>query len=197
MKALAAALLVAAGVGTAMAAKPAKRDLVVIGTVIAIEGLRTEFSVDQLAITVSVDKVVSGNLKDATIRFVLPVGAKDLMEVGGGYEIQAKRTRYGYDVGETDIRRIKRAPGAKPSKDVLVVARVTTIKDTDELRMHWLVSAKVVKILSGELSGRTFRFAADSVEQAGLKVGKTSTIPARWTDHGYEVEALEVWGHNH
>ena len=195
MKALAAALLVTAGVGTAMAAKSAKK-AVLIGTVTAIEELRTEFSVDQIAITVSVEKVVSGKLNDPTVRFVLPVGAKDFVEVGGTYEVQAKRTAYGYDVGETDIRRIKSAPGAKPNKDVLVVVTITAINNTDELKYQWLVSAKVVKILAGELPGRTFRFAADSVEQAGLKVGKTCTIPARWTDHGYEVDALEVWGHN-
>jgi predicted GTPase len=29
------------------------------------------------------------------------------------------------------------------------------------------------------------------------KVGKSSTIPARWTGDGYEVDDLDVWKHNH
>jgi hypothetical protein len=196
MKALAAAVTFLAGVGTAIAAKPAKK-AVLIGTVTAIEELRTEFSVDRLAITVAVDKVVTGSLTDASIRFVLPVVAKDLMEVGGTYEIQAKRTPDGYVVGEADIRRIKSAPGAKPSKDLLLVVTVTAMKDTDELRKPWLVSTKVVKVLSGELPGGTFQFAIHSPAQAGLKVGNRYTIPAHWTGDAYEVDELDVWRHNH
>jgi hypothetical protein len=197
MEAFMLALAFAVGAGTAAAAKPAQKDVVLIGTVTAIDELHTEFAVDRLAITVSVDKVVSGNLTDTTIKFVLPVAARDLLEVRGSYEIQAKRTTGGYVVGETDIRKIKTAPGAKPSKDLLLVATVTAIKNTYDLHKPWLVSTRVEKILSGDLSGRTFRFAVLSPEQAGLKVGKRYTIPAHWTGRDYQVDELNVWRHNH
>src|SRR5262249_16346593 len=118
-------------------------------------------------------------------------------QVGGTYEVQAKKTRYGYDVDETDVRTIKPAPGAEPSKDLLVVVKVTAIKKTYELDKPWVVSTKVEKVLSGDLASPTFRFTILSPGQAGLKAGKTYTIPAHWTGHDYDVQELEVANHNH
>lgn len=198
MKAFVAVLAFAAGIGTVRAGEPAKRNVVLIGTIISIDEIREEFSVDYLGITVSVDKVISGSIKEATIRFVLPAVAQDRMQVGSTHEIHARRTPDGYKVGETDIRTIKTAPGTKPTKDLLLVVTVTAMKDTaDDMKRPWVVSTKVEKILSGELPGQTFRFAINSPRQAGLKVGKRYTIPARWTGKDYEVDELDVGRHNH
>ena len=84
-------------------------------------------------------------------------------------------------------------------KDLVFVGKVTAIevKDTgDELR-PWVVSTKVTKVLSGDLSAPTFTFAIHSPAQAGLKVGMSYTIPARWTGDGYLVDELEIWKRNH
>lgn len=89
---------------------------------------------------------------------------------------------------------------AKSSKEDLVfIGRVTSITsaDTGNPLRHWLVSTSVDNVLSGELASAAFEFAIHSPARAGLKVGKTYTIPAHWTGEGYLVDELDLWRRNH
>ncbi len=73
-------------------------------------------------------------------------------------------------------------------KDLVVVGTVTKVV----LRNHapsetarWAVTMAVHRIVSGDFAGPTFTFAVHSPASAGLKVGKSCTIKATWTDNGY------------
>jgi hypothetical protein len=199
MKALVLGFVLATHMGSALAAKAAKKDLVLIGMVTGIDPLVEEFGVDHFMITVAVTKVVSGNLHEPTFKFPIHSVARSRLEFGGTYEIRARWKRGRYLVLEPDIRAIGTPLSAEPpSKDLLLVAKVTAIKTNEagDLRWAWLVSTEVEKVLSGDWADRTFQFPIHSPAQAGLKVGKTYTIPARWTGDGYEVDELDVWRRN-
>jgi hypothetical protein len=198
MKAFVVALAFALGVGSAGVARSAKKDVVVIATVTGIDEIREEFSVSSYLVTVSVTKLVAGKLTDPTLTFPIDKVGGTRLKVGGSYEIRAKWTPDGYVVGERDIRTLAAAPDAPDASDddLLVVARVTAIKRGD-LDRPWVVSTKVEKILSGQLSSRTFQFVVATPEQAGLKAGKTYTIPAHRTATGYRADELDIWRHNH
>jgi|KBSMisStaDraftv2_1062788.scaffolds.fasta_scaffold860337_2 hypothetical protein len=92
------------------------------------------------------------------------------------------------------------AMAAKSSrKDLLFIGKVTAIgtAKTGDPRRNWIVSTSVEKVLSGTFSGETFDFAIHSPSRAGLEVGKSYKIPARWTGTGYLVDDFEVWKRNH
>jgi hypothetical protein len=200
MKAFVVTVVFALGLGTAIAAKPDKKDVVLIGTVIAIDEIVGEFSVDQRVVTVSVARVVSGDLKGPTLKFSINGVAGVRLKIGGTYQVRARWKGDGYVAGEPDIRTVAPAPGeVADSKDLLFVAKVTAIKtsETGDPRRGWIVSTNVERTLSGKLAARTFQFALHSPAQAGLKVGKSYTIPAHWTGTGYEVDELNIWRHNH
>jgi len=84
-------------------------------------------------------------------------------------------------------------------KDLVFVGKVVSIQvmnTGNELR-PWVVSTTVEKVLSGDFPGSTFDFAIHSPARAGLKVGTSYTIPARWTGTGYLVDEVELWKRNH
>src|SRR5262245_33360251 len=84
-------------------------------------------------------------------------------------------------------------------KDLVFIGKVTSIeaRHSGNDRRPWVVSTNVEKVLSGDFSGPTFAFAIHSPARAGLKVGESYTIPARWTGDGYLVDELELWKRNH
>jgi hypothetical protein len=79
-------------------------------------------------------------------------------------------------------------------KDLLFVGTVTAIefRDTGNPLRRWVVSTSVQKVLSGDFSKPTFTFAVHSPARAGLKVGQSYTIPARWTGDGYLVDESDL-----
>jgi hypothetical protein len=103
MKALVLGFVLATYMGSALAAKPAKKDLVLIGMVTGIDPLVEEFGVDHFMITVAVTKVVSGDLHEPTFKFPIHSVARSRLEFGGTYEIRARHSpaQAGLKVGKT------------------------------------------------------------------------------------------------
>ena len=79
-------------------------------------------------------------------------------------------------------------------KDLVFIGTVTAIASakTGDPTRNWVISTSVVKVVSGTLSGSTFDFAIHSPARAGLEVGRSYTITARWQGNGYVVSEGEI-----
>jgi len=75
-----------------------------------------------------------------------------------------------------------------PSKTLVFEGTVTSITTIKHRLTPWLVTVKITKVISGEFSGSTFQFAVHSPARSGLEKGRSYTIEAVWTDHGYVVD---------
>ena len=94
-----------AGIGTAMAAKSSKKDLVFVGTVNSIISADTGDPFREWVVSTSVDKVLSGELASSTFEFAIHSPARAGLEVGRTYTIPAHWTGKGYLVNEGDLWR--------------------------------------------------------------------------------------------
>jgi len=76
------------------------------------------------------------------------------------------------------------------ARDLVFIGTVTEIQPAPAAHSlrNWAVVAHIDKLVSGEFSGTTFTFAVHSPARAGLRVGQTYTIKARWTAEGYIVD---------
>jgi hypothetical protein len=54
--------------------------------------------------------------------------------------------------------------------------------------LDWIVHTRVLEIIAGTFAGDTFAFRVHSPARAGLAVGTTCTVTARWTGSGYTVD---------
>jgi hypothetical protein len=80
---------------------------------------------------------------------------------------------------------------ADPSKNLVVEGTVTTITQIANDPKPWLVKVKVTKVVSGELSSKTFEFAVHSPSRAGLQKRRSYTIEATWDGKSYAVDELQ------
>jgi hypothetical protein len=78
-------------------------------------------------------------------------------------------------------------------RDLVLIGTVTKIYPlaTAHSRRNWAVVAHIDRVVSGEFSGTTFTFAIHSPARAGLRVGRTYTIEARWTAEGFVVDEAQ------
>ena len=102
-----------AGIGTAVAADSSKKDLEFVGTVLLIETVSAPDMLHNFVVTVSVDKVLSGEFSGTTFEFAVHSPARAGLEFGGIYTIKAKWKRGGYVVNEWEIRRQDKSPSKK------------------------------------------------------------------------------------
>jgi hypothetical protein len=81
--------------------------------------------------------------------------------------------------------RVKDAPRAK---EIVLVGTVRDVVPNDhehQVLEGWTVTVAVDRVVSGGFSGPTFTFDIHSPGRAGLRIGKSCTIKARWTDNRY------------
>jgi hypothetical protein len=60
--------------------------------------------------------------------------------------------------------------------------------------LDWIVHTRVDEVLAGTFDGATFSFRVHSPSRAGLEVGTTCTITARWVGDGYTVDEHQWHG---
>ena len=82
--------------------------------------------------------------------------------------------------------------GEISKKDLVYIGTVTAIVSakTGDPTRSWVIATSVVKVVSGSLSSSTFEFAIHSPARAGLEVGASYTITARWHGNGYLVSEI-------
>lgn len=54
--------------------------------------------------------------------------------------------------------------------------------------LDWVIKMKIDSLVEGELAGTHFAFRVHSPSRAGLEVGTTCTVHARWVGNGYRVD---------
>jgi len=80
-------------------------------------------------------------------------------------------------------------------KDLVLVGTVTKVAPRDHEPWdadRWAVTMTVDRIVSGDFFGTTVTFVIHSPGRAGLKVGKSCTIKAAWTENGYVSKEPQV-----
>lgn len=83
------------------------------------------------------------------------------------------------------------AVASSPSKVLVLEGTVDSITQISDERRPWLVTVNVKRVVSGEFSGSTFRFAVHSPAQSGLEKGRPYTVKAAW-NHGASSSGAEA-----
>jgi hypothetical protein len=83
-------------------------------------------------------------------------------------------------------------PRSDTYEEVALIGTVVKISQAGDLRRHWAVVVNVDRVVSGKFSDKTYTFILHSPSRAGLFVGHTYRINAKWAGTGYVLDEFTL-----
>jgi hypothetical protein len=83
-------------------------------------------------------------------------------------------------------------PRPDTSEEVALIGTVVKIFQAGDVRRNWAVVVHVDRVVSGKFSYKTYTFILHSPSRAGLFVGQTYRINARWAGRGYVLDEFTL-----